>query len=109
MTVTPFRRSGVPVSHAVPLHDPADELGDKEREERRHLLRRLVEKLDARESFILAERFGLGERGHCRSLSSLAADLGVCKERVRQLQHRATEKLRLLYQQAVGLDLNEIS
>jgi RNA polymerase sigma factor (sigma-70 family) len=51
--------------------------------------------LDEREHQILLERFGLGGRNkEGRTLREIASDLGISKERVRQLQMKALEKLR---------------
>lgn len=88
--------------------DVAEEYARKEWDVRRQLLLQLVRKLDPRESFILTGRFGLGAPGHCRTLSSLAKELGVCKERVRQLEMRATEKLRHLYEHSLDGATNEM-
>lgn len=57
------------------------------------LLQRMDDCLDERERIIVAERFGLSERGVARTLRQIAADLGISKERVRQLQIRALDKL----------------
>ncbi len=53
----------------------------------------LLGKLDRREKFIIRARFSLG--GHCRvqTLQKLADRLRISKERVRQLEKRALEKL----------------
>ena len=50
--------------------------------------------LDEREHKIVLGRFGLGEDGSPQTLKTLASELGLSKERVRQLQVRALEKLR---------------
>ena len=51
--------------------------------------------LDEREHQILMERFGLAGRDKKgRTLREIASDLGISKERVRQLQMKALEKLR---------------
>ncbi len=56
-------------------------------------LNRILAQLDDREAFIVQERFGLGTGGRKRTFQSLGDELGVCKERVRQLEIRAMKKL----------------
>jgi RNA polymerase primary sigma factor len=59
------------------------------------LLNVAAEVLDDREYQILMHRFGLnGDGAEGRTLREIAVDLGVSKERVRQLQIKALEKLR---------------
>ena len=50
--------------------------------------------LDEREHAIVLGRFGLGDDGAPQTLKTLAGELDLSKERVRQLQVRAIEKLR---------------
>lgn len=57
-------------------------------------LRSMLSKLDQRERAIVRARFALGGEEKVQTLSKLAKKLGVCKERVRQLEKRALEKLR---------------
>lgn len=49
--------------------------------------------LDDRERFIIRGRFGLDGSGEGKTYSRLAEQLGLSKERVRQLFQRAIEKL----------------
>jgi RNA polymerase primary sigma factor len=62
----------------------------------RSQLRRLLLRLDPRERSIIRRRFGLEQEADVQTLQSLAEELGVCKERVRQLEMRAIAKLRTL-------------
>jgi RNA polymerase sigma factor (sigma-70 family) len=59
-------------------------------------LRQLLEFLDPRERQIIRLRFGLGYHTRRITLESLGKQLGVTKERVRQLQARALRRLRNL-------------
>ncbi len=52
--------------------------------------------LDRREKFIIRARFSLGSHRRVHTLQALADRLGVSKERVRQLEKRALDKLRLM-------------
>lgn len=52
--------------------------------------------LDRREKFIIRARFSLGSHRKVHTLQSLADRLGVSKERVRQLEKRALDKLRMM-------------
>lgn len=56
-------------------------------------LRNAMGDLSDRERFVVEQRFGLGLEKE-RTLSEVAADLGVSLERVRQIQVRAIHKLR---------------
>jgi len=52
--------------------------------------------LDRREKFIIRARFSLGSHRKVHTLQALADKLGVSKERVRQLERRAMDKLRAM-------------
>ncbi|QDU38933.1 RNA polymerase sigma factor SigB [Maioricimonas rarisocia] len=59
------------------------------------LISRLEDCLDERELYIMQRRFGLGEADDDsgQTLKTLAGEMGLSKERVRQLQIRAIEKV----------------
>jgi RNA polymerase primary sigma factor len=64
-----------------------------EQERYRAALRQMLVRLNDRERKIIVSRFGL--EGTCqKTLSQLGKELGITKERVRQLENRAREKLR---------------
>jgi RNA polymerase primary sigma factor len=57
------------------------------------LVREVLGTLDQRESRILAMRFGLND-GRPRTLEEVGVQLGVTRERIRQIQEQALKKLR---------------
>ncbi len=62
--------------------------------ERMTQLDRLMGELDDRERAIIQRRFGLGEHSSPQTLRQVGREIGVTKERVRQIETRAIEKLR---------------
>jgi RNA polymerase primary sigma factor len=85
------------------IHDPSIDVSDEHRspsmsEERWQSLRGrlslMLDRLDRREKLIVRARFSLGGHRRVQTLQRLADKLGVSKERVRQLEKRALEKLR---------------
>jgi RNA polymerase primary sigma factor len=85
------------------IHDAGVDVSDEHRsssmsEERWQTLRSrlglMLDKLDRREKLIVRARFSLGGHRRVQTLQRLADKLGVSKERVRQLEKRALEKLR---------------
>lgn len=77
----------------------ADERSDLHSEERDQLERevqvdRLLNVLDEREQNILSQRYGLGENRETQSLRQVGDEMGITKERVRQIETRALAKLR---------------
>ncbi|SMP48408.1 RNA polymerase primary sigma factor [Neorhodopirellula lusitana] len=77
-----------------------EERGSAISEKRWHELRSrlgvMMGDLDRREKFIIRARFALGSHRKVHTLQALADRLGVSKERVRQLERRAMEKLRAM-------------
>jgi RNA polymerase primary sigma factor len=58
----------------------------------------MLDRLDARERLIIERRFGLSGGEEC-TLESLGRELGITKERVRQIEARAQEKIRRMASQ----------
>ncbi len=62
-------------------------------------MNRILDQLAPRDQFIIRSRFALGDEPRVQTLQSLAEQLGVSRERVRQLEQRALGKLRTLARQ----------
>lgn len=76
-----------------------DERTDQyEQESAQHLreqqIARILGRLDEREQKIITSRFGLNHDQEPRTLKEVGAEMGVTKERVRQIEARALNKLR---------------
>jgi len=95
-----------PVSLETPIGDEGTQLSDfvedhtvpKPAEEAttgllRDQLVKTLEFLPARERRIIELRFGL-EDGYCRTLEEVGVELGLTRERIRQLEKEALAKLR---------------
>ncbi len=102
------RAAQTPLSIEAPLSEDSDMtrgdlLGDEmaglaahrevEKQELAARLAEALESLDPRERRILQMRFGL-ERGEERTLTEVAAVMGVSRERIRQIEQAALAKLR---------------
>jgi RNA polymerase primary sigma factor len=61
------------------------------------LVKEVLATLDARESRILAMRFGL-DNGRPKTLEQVGARLGVTRERIRQIQEQALQKMRVKFE-----------
>ena len=53
----------------------------------------MLDRLDDRERLIITSRFGLGGAAE-QTLEQLGRELGITKERVRQIESRGVDKLR---------------
>jgi RNA polymerase primary sigma factor len=95
-----------PLSLETPIGDEGGQLSDfvedhavpKPAEEAttgllRDQLVKTLESLPARERRIIELRFGLGD-GYCRTLEEVGVELGLTRERIRQLEKEALAKLR---------------
>ncbi len=63
---------------------------------RKQQIRKMLSKLDEREQTIIIRRFGLNPGEEPLTLKEVGRELGVTKERIRQLEARALNKLRLV-------------
>lgn len=76
-------------------NDRADVLvTEAEQASRQTRVRQMLEVLNDRERHIIISRFGLDERGAPVTCRELGDELGISKERIRQIELRALEKLR---------------
>lgn len=77
--------------------------GQHEQEAAQHLreqhVRRILTRLDEREQMIIINRFGLDHSREPQTLLEVGTELGVTKERVRQIETRALAKLRAALQE----------
>ena len=65
----------------------------------KHLISGILGELDHREREIIVHRFGLEKGSECKTLEQVGQRFGVTKERIRQLEARALQKLRKIVQQ----------
>lgn len=69
-------------------------LEETEHRRRQRQVLRILNRLDDREQKIISARFGLGRGNEPLTLKEVGAEMGVTKERIRQLEARALIKLR---------------
>ena len=75
----------------------------------RRLLHEWNDCLDEREQYVIGARFGVDGHNDARTLRDLSDELGVSKERIRQVQIRAMEKLReFVEDRKVGLEFKPL-
>lgn len=70
-----------------------------------HIVKSLSVHLTERERHIIEGRFGLNGRSAPQTLVQLSSELGICKERVRQVEGHALRKLHAL---ALGYDQSQV-
>ena len=86
-------REGYDVAKLVPDDGTPSPFHVASQREMKRRIESVLRKLDPREETIVRMRFGLGREG-ARSLAEIAEQLHVSRERVRQIEARALEKIR---------------
>jgi RNA polymerase primary sigma factor/RNA polymerase sigma factor len=72
-----------------------DQLGlELAQSQRESQVEKILRRLDEREQRIIISRFGLGHEEEPKTLKEVGVELGVTKERIRQIEARALSKLR---------------
>jgi RNA polymerase primary sigma factor/RNA polymerase sigma factor len=94
-----YRTSQDELFAATPEHRGSPLFEEGAQQTREAQVEKILRRLDEREQKIIMGRFGL-ERGHePQTLKEVGASLGVTKERIRQIEARALNKLRLAAQE----------
>lgn len=92
-------KSSVELLNEIPNGESDEVIDQWVREEQRMtaLIGCMADRLDEREHKIVVARFGLSSDGVAKTLRELSSEMGLSKERIRQLQIIAIEKLRDLF------------
>ena len=80
------------------MNHPVDDRAVPDDDERRaaqhgELVQRLLSQLSERERIVIASRFGVDGHPHSQSLKDIAQQLGLSRERIRQIVNASLEKL----------------
>ena len=104
------RLSSGSTEHLIDEREPIDVYSPQERTQVGEHVAALMSQLDERERFIVGARFGFFDLDRKATFAHLGQQLGISKERARQLEMRAVEKLRrLLPTQRFARDLKNFA
>ena len=86
-----IKREAKNIVEAITTEDLGKFSDDSLREEQ---ISSILDRLDEREQMIIISRFGLDHREEPKTLKEVGAEMGVTKERIRQIEAAAIGKLR---------------
>ncbi len=95
-----FQTSHEEALEASPQEHFDPQQAERAQRERSERVARILERLDGRDRQIIEGRFGLSGNLEAKTLKEVGEQMGVSKERVRQLEARAMSRLRELAQDA---------
>jgi RNA polymerase primary sigma factor len=94
-----FRTSHSEMFHSTEEHRTDQYEQESAQSTREAQIGRILERLDEREQKIIISRFGLDHGHEPLTLKEVGAEMGVTKERIRQIEARALHKLRVAAQE----------
>jgi len=93
-TMDRFRNSYDELLDKTPEYRSDAYVQESDQRRREAEVARILDCLTERERDVVAKRFGLAGRSNAQTLKEVGIDLGVSKERIRQIEKRALDKLR---------------
>lgn len=94
--LTRVKSTAIEIMEEVPDRFDADDTSAEDFQRIQNLMNWIDDELDERERYIVAARFGLNRDHDARTLRVIGEEMGISKERVRQIQIRAITKLQEL-------------